>query len=87
MFILSQLRKLPFKISLKGKVNFGYLKELVDLAVPSGLQEGAFSIVRLLSVMMVMKLGSLAFSANQISVTIESISFMPGWGFAISRCV
>ncbi|MGL4539244.1 MAG: MATE family efflux transporter [Cetobacterium sp.] len=84
LFILSQLKKLPFKISLKGKVNFNYLKELVDLAVPSGLQEGAFSIVRLLSVMMVMKLGSLAFSANQISVTIESISFMPGWGFAIS---
>ena len=84
LFILSQLKKLPFEISLKGKVNFNYLKELVDLAVPSGLQEGAFSIVRLLSVMMVMKLGSLAFSANQISVTIESISFMPGWGFAIS---
>lgn len=84
LFILSQLKKLPFKISLKGTVNFNYLKELVDLAIPSGLQEGAFSIVRLLSVMMVMKLGSLAFSANQISVTIESISFMPGWGFAIS---
>lgn len=84
LFILSQLKKLPFKISLKDKVNLNYLKELVDLALPSGLQEGAFSIVRLLSVMMVMKLGSLAFSANQISVTIESISFMPGWGFAIS---
>lgn len=84
LFILSQLKKLPFEISLKGKINLNYLRELVNLAIPSGLQEGAFSIVRLLSVMMVMKLGSLAFSANQISVTIESISFMPGWGFAIS---
>lgn len=44
LFILSQLRKLPFKISLKGKVNFNYLKELVDLAVPSGLQEAAIFI-------------------------------------------
>lgn len=84
LFILSQLKKLPFKISLRDKVNFSYLKELTNLAVPSGLQEGAFSIVRLLSVTMVMKLGSLSFSANQIAITIESLSFMPGWGFAIS---
>ena len=31
-----------------------------------------------------MGLGSLAFAANQITITIESISFMPGWGFAIA---
>ncbi|WP_047383655.1 MATE family efflux transporter [Cetobacterium sp. ZWU0022] len=84
LFILNSLKKLPFKLSLKDKMEFKNMKELVKLAIPSGLQEGAFSIVRLLSVMMVMRLGSLAFSANQISVTIESISFMPGWGFAIS---
>lgn len=31
-----------------------------------------------------MGLGSLAFAANQITITIESISFMPGWGFAVA---
>lgn len=84
LFILTQIEKFPFKISLKGKIDTTHLKELINLAVPSGLQEAAFGIVRLLSVMMVIKLGSLSFSANQIAVTIESISFMPGWGFAIS---
>lgn len=86
IFIFSRLKKLPFKLSIKEKIDRFNLKELSDLAIPSGMQEAAFSIVRLMCVMMVMKLGSLAFSANQISVTIESISFMPGWGFAIS-CV
>ncbi|MGL5053507.1 MAG: MATE family efflux transporter [Cetobacterium sp.] len=84
LFLLSQYKKLPFKLSLKGKISKLDLKELVNLAVPSSLQEAAFSIVRLMSVVMVMKLGSTAFSANQIAVTIESISFMPGWGFAMS---
>ena len=31
-----------------------------------------------------MALGSLSFASNQITITIESISFMPGWGFAIA---
>lgn len=84
IFILTKLKELPFKLNLKEKINYPNLKELIDLSIPSALSEGAFSIVRLLSVMMVMRLGSLAFSANQITVTIESISFMPGWGFAIS---
>lgn len=77
-------KNIPFKISLKDKFNLREDKELLGLAIPSGLQEAAFSIVRLLGVMMVMRLGSLAFSANQIVITIESISFMPGWGFAIA---
>lgn len=77
-------KKLPFKINLREKINFGEIKTLLDLAIPSGFQEAASSIVRLLGATMVMRLGSLAFSANQIVITIESVSFMPGWGFAIA---
>ncbi len=84
LFIFSQRKKLPFKISLFEKINFREMKDLIKLAVPSAMQEGAYSISRLLGVLMVMRLGSLSFSANQIAVTIESISFMPGWGFAIA---
>lgn len=84
LFIFSQRHKLPFKLSLKEKINPKKIKDVIKLAVPSGMQEAASSISRLLGVMMVMTLGSLAFSANQITVTIESISFMPGWGFAIA---
>ncbi len=84
LFIFSQRKKLPFKISLSEKINLREMKELTKLAVPSAMQEGAYSISRLLGVLMVMRLGSLSFSANQIAVTIESISFMPGWGFAIA---
>ena len=84
IFIFSQRKKLPFDLSLSEKIKLKEMKELVKLAIPSAMQEGASSISRLLGVMMVMTLGSMAFSANQITITIESISFMPGWGFAVA---
>lgn len=84
IFSLTQLKKLPFTIHLGRKIVMKDFKELVYLAIPSACQEGAFNINRLINVSIIMGLGSLAFAANQITITIESISFMPGWGFAIA---
>lgn len=74
------------------KIRFAYIKKIsrmemkkiINLAVPSGLQEGAFSIGRLVTVALIIHLGTVEFAANQITTTIESISFMPGWGFAVA---
>ncbi|WDV47250.1 MATE family efflux transporter [Clostridiaceae bacterium M8S5] len=60
------------------------LKGLINLSIPSALQEGAFSISRLINIFMIMLLGDASFSANQITTTIESLSYMPGWGFAVA---
>lgn len=60
------------------------LKDLLKLSIPSSMQEGAFSISRLLSTFMIMRTGTIAFASNQIATTLESISFMPGWGVAIA---
>ena len=57
---------------------------LWKLSIPSSLQQGASDIARLFSAFMIMHLGTVSFAANQITTTIESISFMPGWGFAIA---
>lgn len=66
------------------RLNLIRLKKLLLLAIPSSMQEAAFSISRLLSTFMIMRIGQTAFAANQITTTIESISFMPGWGFAVA---
>lgn len=60
------------------------VKQILFLAIPSGMQEGAFSICRLLNSMMIYTIGTTAFAANQIAVSVESISFMPGWGVAVA---
>lgn len=74
--------KLRFKYIIN--LNLKKLKKLLNLSVPSSFQEGAFSISRLLCVFMIMHLGNIAFASNQITTTIESVSFMPGSGFAVA---
>lgn len=61
-----------------------YLQKIITIAGPSGLQEAIFNSSRLLSLIFIMHLGNKAFAANEITTTIESVSFMPGWGFAIA---
>lgn len=75
-----------FKIRIKyfKKINREYIGKIVKLAFPSGLQEGAFSISRLITISFIMFLGTTSFAANQITTQIESISYMPGWGFAVA---
>ena len=76
----------------KIKIRFKFLQELrgvkltevLKLSIPSSMQEGAFSIGRLISTFIIMHLGTVAFASNQIATTIESISFMPGWGFSVA---
>jgi multidrug resistance protein, MATE family len=63
---------------------FHMFSDLLKLSIPSSMQEGAFSISRLLSTFIIMQLGTISFAANQITTTIESVSFMPGWGVAIA---
>ena len=80
----SRLKKLPFKISLFSYVSKKDIWEIIRFAIPSGLQEANFSLSRLLGLTFILSLGTTAFAANQIGVTIEAISTMPGWGVAIA---
>lgn len=75
-----------FKLRMKylKKLNRDYMRRIIKLAIPSGLQEGAFSISRLITISFIMFLGTTAFAANSITTQIESVSYMPGWGFAVA---
>jgi len=74
--------KIRFKYILN--LSTSKIKALFKLSIPASLQEGAYSISRLATTFMIMYLGTTAFAANQITLTLESISFMPGWGFAVA---
>ncbi len=76
----------------KIKINFKLVKtvkkhdivEVIKLAIPSSMQQASLDISRLLCIFIIMHAGKIAFAANQIATTIESLSFMPGWGFAVA---
>lgn len=87
LFILFYvIKKSRLKPRMKYIKNFEFNKliELFKLSIPSSLQEAAFDISRLICVFFIMSLGTVAFASNQIATTIESLSFMPGWGFAVA---
>ncbi|NFF61430.1 MATE family efflux transporter [Clostridium botulinum] len=79
-------KKSKIKLRLKYIINLKAhkLKKLLVLVIPSSLQEATFDISRLLSTFIIMRLGETSFAANQITTTIESVSFMPGWGFSVA---
>lgn len=72
------------RIKYLKNISLEKFKTLLKLSAPSSLQQGASDFGRLLTAFMIMHLGTVSFAANQITTTIESISFMPGWGFAIA---
>lgn len=84
--IIYIMKKSKIKLRLKYIINLKVhkLKKLLVLVIPSSLQEASFDISRLLSTFIIMRLGETAFAANQITTTIESVSFMPGWGFSVA---
>lgn len=84
IFYIKKYSKIKIRLKYIKDFNFRMFKSLFKLSVPSAMQEGAFSISRLLGGFFIVGLGTIAFAANQITTTIESISFMPGWGFAVA---
>lgn len=76
--------KIKIRFNYITKINVSEIKNIIKLSVPASMQEGAFDITRLLCTFMIIHLGTIPFAANQIATTIESISFMPGWGFSVA---
>lgn len=81
---------LTFRSKIKVKLRYilclsiDKVKRLLILSLPSSMEEAAFSLSRLLCTFIIMRAGTVAFAANQIANTVESVSFMPGMGFGIA---
>ncbi|MCY6484897.1 MATE family efflux transporter [Clostridium aestuarii] len=76
--------KIKLRIKYIKHISIKKLKELLNLSIPSSMHEGAMEMSRLLCVFMIMHIGKTAFASNQITTTIEALSFMPGWGFCVA---
>ncbi|WP_251861630.1 MATE family efflux transporter [Clostridium sp. Marseille-Q2269] len=84
LYYLFTKSKIKPNIKYIKKIDINRLKYLIRLSIPSSMQEASLNLSRLINTFMIMHLGTVAFAANQITVTVESISFMPGWGFAVA---
>ncbi|HHW91243.1 MAG TPA: MATE family efflux transporter, partial [Firmicutes bacterium] len=57
---------------------------ILRLSLPAGLEELVFSLGGMVFTFMVTSLGTVSFAAHQIATSVESLSYMPGHGFAIA---
>jgi MATE family multidrug resistance protein len=57
---------------------------ILRIGLPTSLDQLIFRIGSLVWIRIVASLGTVAFAAHQIVLNGESISFMPGWGFAVA---
>lgn len=78
--------KAGFEVKLKNifKWDKEIAKSLIKLGMPSGLETFNNEGSRLISSFWIAQLGTINFAANSIAVAAESLSFMPGYGFAIA---
>ena len=84
---------LVFALLLKGRAGLrlrwrGLDREIIwrilRVGLPASLDQLIFRFGMLVWVRIVASLGTVAYAAHQIALNGESISFMPGWGFAVA---
>lgn len=57
---------------------------ILRLSLPAGMEELMFSVAGMVFTFMVTRLGTVPFAAHQVATSVESLSYMPGHGFAIA---
>lgn len=66
------------------KLNKDILKNIINLSIPATFEMLMNEGSRLVSSFWIAQLGTVAFAAHSLATAAESLSFMPGYGFAIA---
>jgi putative MATE family efflux protein len=79
--------RLP-SISLKGifkiKFHFSMIRSILNVGIPSGLENSMFQLGKILVSRIVTHFGTVAIAANAVTNVVNSISFMPGQAFGMA---
>ena len=58
------------------------IRRIANIGVPAGAEQGMMRVAQLVYTMIVSSLGTVSYAAHQVALNAESLSFMPGAGFA-----
>lgn len=72
------------RLTLGGGSDWTTLRRLVNVGLPSAGEQMIFQGAMLIFVRFVNDLGTQAYAAHNIAITIESLSFLPGMGYAVA---
>jgi putative MATE family efflux protein len=85
LFILLSGRCLV-KVNIREKlrIDFSIIRKIFNIGVPAAIEQFFMRFGQLLFFRIVAELGTVMVAAHRITLTAESLSFMPGFGFALA---
>ena len=92
-FVLDPNYKLHIKRTLKHKFDWKMLRNVLNVGIPYGIENGLFQLGRVLVLSLVSTFGTMAIAANSVGYAIGIFSVLPGFAInlgltaVISRCV
>ncbi len=63
------------------------LRRILSLSIPAGMETVLMDGARTVSTFIIASMGTVSMAAHQVAITAESLSFMPGYGFAIAASI
>lgn len=72
------------ELSKKFKLNTQIIRRIMNVGMPAAVEQLLLRFAQLLFFRIIASLGTVMIAAHKIALTAESLSFMPGWGFALS---
>ncbi|HHT36986.1 MAG: MATE family efflux transporter [Candidatus Wallacebacter cryptica] len=84
--LISLYRNPNIKVSfsLPIRIDREIVKRILKIGVPAAVEQGSMRIGQLFYTMIIASLGTVAYAAHQVALNAESISFNPGFGFALA---
>ncbi len=63
------------------------IRQILTLSLPAGMETLLMDASRTVTTLIVASMGAVTLASHQVAITAESLSFMPGYGFAIATSI
>ena len=87
VILLLRRTSLRLRLSQIIRPNSATLKRIIRVSIPAAVEALLRDGARTFSTMIIASMGTITLAAHQVTVTAESLSFMPGYGFAIAASI
>ncbi len=78
--------RIPVRLFIRDRyrLDMPVVNRLMKVSIPAIVEQGVMQSSRVIYTIFVASMGTMAVASNQIAMTSQSISFMPGYGFALA---
>ncbi len=84
LFIILLIYAHKHKLFTYFHIEWALIKNILSVGIPSFIEHFFWTISNFISIFLIVYMGTVAYAAHQLGLTVESISYMPGFGMAIA---